>query len=227
MSLTAEAYAQPADLAVYLPDVPSGQQTNWPIFLAAASEFINAKCHQFFYPAGIDTKYFDGDGTGHFRTGGWPFYTITAVTLAYYENQPTAQWIANLTGDGKTPGSNYFLWPRNPKLYLSSGGTVTSAKPFFGLDLAHIPVQNTLYLPSQMPGYLTIGVTANWGWPTVPDVIKDLTCKMATRAWHSRDAGWADEIGSAETGLIKTLMRLDPIDEYTLISSGYVRHGSF
>jgi hypothetical protein len=227
VALTATPYATPADLASYLPDESGAgsQGTALEVFLAAATAFLDEKCHQFFYAAGTATKYFDGDGTGHISTKDWPFYSVTTVSLAYFENQPTAQWIANLTGDGVSPGSNYFLYPRNPRLYLSAGATAT--RPFYGLDLAHIPAQNTLYLPSQMPGYLTMSITANWGWPAIPDLIRDICCKIAARAWHSRDAGWADTIGTAEIGVVKQLMRLDPIDKYALMSSGYVRHGIF
>lgn len=143
-----------------------------------------------------------------------------AVKLGYFENQPLPQWIGPLAGDGYTPGTNYFLWPRNRP---SAGSTAdpTALRPWFGVDIATIPVSGTTYLPSAIQGFETVALAANWGWPAVPDLIKDLTIKLAARAWHARDSGWTGASGSADTGVV-FIRHFDPIDEMTLLASDFV-----
>ena len=293
MTLTASSYATTSDLSAYLPDVNvTAQSPIWTTLLSAASAFIEDKCNQYFYAAGIETKYFDGDGETEWDTNSNPFYgkgglvaaanagvtslsytlsygpapaigdvfvvgtgqtqekvTVSAVSgtgpytltvgattyahvatdtattiqiqMGYYENDPVANWTPILDGNGHNPGSNFFLWPANRRVIRAAADN-TAKRPWYGVNIARIPVSGTTYLPASIPGYRTLSITANWGWPQVPDAIKDLTCKMAVRAWHARDVGWTAEIGNPETGLVKELMRLDPVDEYTLIASDYV-----
>lgn len=141
------------------------------------------------------------------------------IRLGYFENQPLVSWTPTLAGDGVTPGSNYFLYPRDrPRV----GSTVDAAarRPWYGFDIAHIPVGNTSYLPLGIPGYATVAITANWGWPVVPDRIKDVTCRIAARMWRARDTGWTGVIGNVETGI--THLRLfDGMDEFLLLASDY------
>lgn len=143
------------------------------------------------------------------------------VQLAYFENQPTANWTAILSGDGVRPPSNYYLWPRNPKPAGSSADP-TQRDPWFGLDIAHIPISGTTYLPTAIPGYVTIAITANWGWPVVPDVIKDITGRLTAKIWRARGAGWSEEIGSASTGTVHSLLKeWNAMDGGTLIESRF------
>jgi hypothetical protein len=147
--------------------------------------------------------------------------SIIQLRLAYFENQPTAQWTAAFPGDGVTPGSAYFLWPRNrPNAGSSQGATLP--RPFYGIDIAHIPPSGTTFLPSSIPGYLTISLTANWGWPGVPDLIKDLTCKIAARLWRARESGWSEVLGATDIGVVKMFNAFDPIDQLTLFSSDLI-----
>lgn len=146
--------------------------------------------------------------------------TTVAVQLAYFENQPVAQWVTKLSGDGVNPPSNFFLWPRNVGRIGSAAETTQIArKPWTGMDISHIPISNTNYLPSSIPGYMTVGVTAHWGWPVVPDLIKDMTCKLAARAWRAREAGWSEVLGTTETGIVHMSRFFDPMDEALLLQS--------
>lgn len=142
------------------------------------------------------------------------------VKLAYFENQPLAQWVTVLSGNGITPPTNYFLWPRNPR-NADSSADATQLRPWEAIDIAHIPISNTTFLPSSIPGYLTASVTAHWGWPVVPDPIKDFTLRWAIKMWRSRESGWAESIGSAETGIVHEFLRLNAMDEATLLSHDY------
>jgi hypothetical protein len=147
--------------------------------------------------------------------------SVILLRLAYFENQPIAQWTDAFPGDGVTPGSAYFLWPRNrPNAGSSTGATLP--RPFYGVDIAHIPPSGTTFLPSSIPGYLTISLTANWGWPGVPDLIKDITCKIAARLWRARESGWSEVLGATDIGVVKMFNAFDPIDQMVLFASDLV-----
>lgn len=146
--------------------------------------------------------------------------TTLQVQLAYFENQPTANWITNLSGDGVRPPSNYFCWPRNPR-NADSSSDPTQRRPWYGIDIAHIPISNTTYLPTPITGYATIAIAAHWGWPVVPDPIKDFTVRWTVKMWRSRESGWAESIGNAETGLVHEFLRLNAMDEATVLAHDY------
>src|ERR1044071_222969 len=93
---------------------------------------------------------------GHAATTSAP--TIQ-VQLAYFENQPLAQWVTNLAGNGITPPTNYFLWPRNPR-NAGSSADPTQLAPWEAIEIARIPISSTQFLPSTIPGYATAAVTA-------------------------------------------------------------------
>jgi hypothetical protein len=84
--------------------------------------------------------------------------------------------------------------------------------PWTAIDIAHIPISSTTFLPTTIPGYATVRMATHWGWPVVPDLIKDLTCKYAARLWRMRQVGEID-----------THLHFDPSDEALLLSSGYKR----
>lgn len=218
------AYAGPADLfgaSGYLRDPNStANSAIATTLLNAASRFIDEKCGRFFYNDGSYVRYFPGVANREI-TLPFDFFNLTSLQLAFYENQPLAQWLT-VSGDGITPGaSNYFLWPANPKPYIATGSVQTA--PYQGFTMPLIPMNNSAYLPTPRPGERTIAITANWGWPAVPDAIKDLTLKLAARAWEHRQAGWAAEAGGAGIGTVNMAHHFDSRDEATLIESGFLR----
>lgn len=219
------AYATASELmgsaSAYLRD-PNNAVNNQiaTTLLNAASRFIDEKCGRFFYNDGSYRRFFDGQ-PNRSVTLSMDFFSVTALQLAYYENQPLNAWLT-LFGDGVTAGnSNFYLWPANPKPYVSTGQPAVA--PWQGFDLPLIPVSNTAYLPTPRPGRATIAMTSNWGWPLVPDLIKDLTLKMASRAWESRQAGWASLSGDVGVGTVDMSHHFDSRDEELLTASGFVR----
>jgi hypothetical protein len=142
------------------------------------------------------------------------------VKLAYFENQPLAQWVTILSGNGIAPPSNYFLYPRNPR-NADSSADATQLRPWEAIDIAHIPISQTQFLPSSIPGYLTAAVTANWGWPVIPDPIKDFTVRWAVKMWRARAAGWAESLGDTNTGIVHEFLKLNAMDEATVLAHDY------
>lgn len=218
------AYATTADLGTYLESFDqTANATIATTLLNYASRFIDLKTGQYFYDDGSSTKYFDGDGTMNW-TSDHPFFSLTELTIAHFENEALANWYSATAdgSDGITPPSNFWLWPRNPQ---PSGNTTTGLlRPYWGIDMAIIPKTATNWPPVFFPGQRTIGVTAHWGWPAVPDVVKNVTLKMAARAWRARGAGWAVTIGSPEFGVQDMSRFFDREDMYALVSSGLVRN---
>lgn len=49
-------------------------------------------------------------------------------------------------------------------------------------------------------GFETVSITGTSGWAAIPDDIIDVAVTTAVRAWHARQSGQADIIGSDETG---------------------------
>jgi hypothetical protein len=129
--------------------------------------------------------------------------TTLQVTIAYFENMPTAQWIQELDGDGWNPPSNYYLWPNRTRR-VGSVTDNTATKPWMAIDLPMIPISNTTWLPTTMIGKATIGITAHWGWPVVPDFIKDLNCRAVSIAWRLRQSGQSNASGSGDVGVVPT-----------------------
>lgn len=146
--------------------------------------------------------------------------TTFQLQLAYFENQPLATWTSIQSGDGIAPPTNYWLYPRNPRSADSSADP-TQRRPWNGVDLAHIPISSTTYLPSSIPGYGTISIGAHWGWPVVPDPIKDFTARWCVKMWRARETGWAETVGSPETGLVHEFLKLNAMDEATVLAHDY------
>lgn len=49
-------------------------------------------------------------------------------------------------------------------------------------------------------GFETISLTCTAGWAAIPDEITDVALTTATRAWHARQSGQADIVGTDDTG---------------------------
>lgn len=143
-----------------------------------------------------------------FAHGAASVATTLQIKLAYFENMPQAQWILELDGDGWNPPSNYYLWPSSVRRIGAANQSTpdtTSTRPWMDIELPTIPISNTTWLPTVMPGKATVLITAHWGWPVVPDFIKDLTCRAAAVGWRMRQSGQTSgqgaRSGSAAVGI--------------------------
>lgn len=212
-------------MAAYMPTVPDAQQASWPLLLSAVSRSIDAWIDRYLFADGIATKYFDVDGSTdpgaspvtHLQLFGDDFYNLTALKLATRENADpavTGDWV-QLTGDGVTPPSDFFLGPPN-RSYVGVDGDV-NRRPYYRIELpATSPSSSTTYQAAFVPGLRVVAITANWGWPVVPDEIKDITAKIAIRMWKAAPAGFTGATGSPDTGLNVIQNYTDMNDRVTL-----------
>ena len=212
----AVAYATYTDVAVYLKAASlAGNQPMFTTFCLNASRGIDRYCERYFYANGTATKYFDGAGTPELTLWEHDFYTLTVLKVALVENNdPTdnTQWYT-ISGNGVTPPSNFYLEPANP-VEIGSVGDQTAVRPYYRIALPSNPKagSSTDYLNTFTQGKRTVAITASWGWPQIPDEIKNLTIKIAIRLWKARDAGYDGQQGSPDIGIVDVTRLLDRND---------------
>lgn len=131
-------------------------------------------CRRVIAPVNSATYLVDGTGTDRlfFRAG------LRAVSVLA---------VGDFTGDDRDAVTTFFLrpsthdrlpgWPAE-WLYLSDQGTRTT-----------FPL-----------GFETVSITATTGWAAIPDDLINVAVTTAVRAWHGRQNGQADIVGSDETG---------------------------
>jgi hypothetical protein len=69
--------------------------------------------------------------------------------------------------------------------------------PAMWIELSDLPAGDHSVFAA---GYETVSITATTGWNAIPDDIIDVALTTAVRAWHARQSGQADIVGSDETG---------------------------
>jgi hypothetical protein len=99
--------------------------------------------------------------------------------------------VASQTGGSYTvlDAADYFLRPQ--PLDREPGWPATR------IELSDYPTSGFWYFPT---GYNTVRLKAVLGWPAIPDEITDVALTMAVRAWHARQSGQTDIVGTDETG---------------------------
>jgi hypothetical protein len=226
-------YAQSSDVLAYLPNVPTGQQSTWISLISIASRAIDGYCRRYFYSDGAATKYFDVSGDPFTGRDSWPpsggrggktlfvhnhdFYSVTAIKVAQVENGNPASSSdgVTLSGDGVTPPSDFFLEPGNG-WYIGKNGDA-SKRPYYWFELpAYSPSTSTSFRGYLTAGKRTVSITATWGWPSVPDEIRDIAVKIVVRMFKAQPTGFTGATGSPEIGMGVILKYLDVNDLFTL-----------
>ncbi len=105
-----------------------------------------------------------------------------------------------------------------PDIAESAGLVVSGYTVTTDLGADDQPVITRLYSDAVWPE-TTVAITARWGWPTVPDQIKQAALLMAARLFKRKDSP-EGLTGSAEWGAVR-VSRADPdvlalIDPYML-----------
>lgn len=65
-------------------------------------------------------------------------------------------------------------------------------------------------------GYSDIVVTGDFGWSAIPTELTEVAETIAVRAWHARQTGQADIVGTDETGQPVVSRYVSPRDKATL-----------
>ncbi|MEW6473442.1 MAG: phage gp6-like head-tail connector protein [Actinomycetota bacterium] len=95
-------------------------------------------------------------------------------------------------------GTDFDLYPFN---------AAAEGKPYTHLVMRTWTTSGTVFLPTTP---LSVKVTANWGWSTVPTVVKQATLLQASRFFARRNSPYGIA-GSPELGNeMRLLERLDP-----------------
>ena len=229
-------YCTANDVSARVPNALEAEEAaNWTDFIHTASRAIDGFCDRYFYtdPAGAGIRYFDVDGDPYTGRDTWPpngarggkmlflyrhdFYDLTALKVAQIENgnpnSPT-DWIT-LTGDGIVPPSDFYLEPSNQSYIGKSGSALV--KPFWWVELPSFgPLISNTFRGYFTSGKRTVSIEATWGWPGVPDEIRDICIKIVLRMAQSTAAGSTGAIGSPEYGTAIVTKYLDVNDLYTL-----------
>lgn len=118
--------------------------------------------------------------------------------------------IADSTGDtwNTVASTDYYLRPVSQE--REPGWPATE------LWLSDEPAGNYTHFPR---GFANIEVTATTGWAAIPDEITGVALTLAVRAWHARQAGQTDIIGTDETGA-PVVSRLLSLEDRRILS-GY------
>ncbi len=136
----------------------------------------------------------------------------------------TNQWIESYAGRvlGPVPSATYTFDPVNTysldvlpmgvqsisllQTASATGGTLAtvSASEYFIRPLNRVNgepgTRIEMYPANFYSGYGTVAVTMVAGFLAVPDDVRGVAIAIATRAWHGRQSGMADVVGSDETG---------------------------
>lgn len=89
------------------------------------------------------------------------------------------------------PATDYYLSP--------SAANREPGWPAFRVVLTDAPVGANPY-PYFPSGYQNVRMAGTFGWSAIPDEVTDIALTTTVRAWHARQAGQADIIGTDEYG---------------------------
>lgn len=225
-------YCTADDLQVRQPNASEVDEApNWSDYIHAMSRGIDRFCNRpgGFAPDPISgVKYFDvpgdpssGTAIRQLQLQYHDFYGAVVIKVAQRENgdpATPADWVT-LAGDGITPPSDFFLGPDNPS-YLGKFGSAL-LQPWYRIDIpANPPQASTTYQSSLLPGKRTLSINpTGWGWPAVPDEIRNICIRGVIRMAAGSGAGETGQVGSPEYGAATIQKYLDFNDIMTL--SGY------
>lgn len=163
--------------------------------LKAASRQIDRWTGRFFYQLGSDdtpaVRYF----TPYFTNGRWGFYG-TAVEPGDLVS------LDSLAADDSGNATWSTLWDSSDLLLLPVNASSLD-KPY---TLIGVGPNTSQAFPVMRNG---VKVTGVFGWPAVPDAIKEATFLQAHRLWKRQSAPFGI-VGSAELGQLRAITSTDP-----------------
>ena len=148
------------------------------------------------------------DATYTFDSSSW----INSTTLLLPRGLRTVTAFTMSSGTGQTQeavdSDDYFLLPREQD--RAPGWPATR--------LVLTDVLTNSPFSSVNEGFGTAVINGSWGWAAIPDELKAVAETAVVRAWHARQAGQQDIIGTDETGQPVVSRYVAPRDRDTLDS---------
>jgi hypothetical protein len=201
-TVTSTSYVTPELLAEHLRIDDQDDGPRLSAVSAGVSRAIDQWCGQFFYvTSGTAARVFTPCANGHVNTH--PFATTTGLTVATgTDGTYDTTW---------TISTDFVVKPDNGR---SSSGELVAYNRLVAVGSRSFPV-------SVRP---TVQVTAQWGWPAVPDAVTEAALIKCARVFRRRDTpeGIA---GGVEFGAIRISSREDP-DVAMLLAPYRDTHGS-
>lgn len=207
MTYGAELYASVDELKAWVTrsDVSiADDDAQLLIAVTAASRAIDAHCNRTFGLTGSATaRVFDFDGLhleGRCAVKITDLQTTVglAVTADYAQDY---QYSTTLTLN-----TDFDLWPWNAAAD--------------GVPWTHLVLRpsSAAYLTACVPEARLFSISGNWGWTTVPTLVKQ-ACLLQASRWFMRRDAWAGVAGSPDLGNeIRLLSALDPDVQLALSS---------
>jgi hypothetical protein len=189
-------YATLAELKGKLDITDTNDDSELQSILAAVSRVIDEIAGRFFYRE-TQTRYYSAESGDYLQVDD----LVSVTTLSTDENDDRVYertWVA----------ADYDLWPYNAALH---------SKPYNEIQVAPT---GSYSFPT---GAKSISLTAVFGWPAVPNAIKEACLLWSERIWKRRDAIFG-VMGSIETGMIR-ISGMDPDVERLL--QPYVKLGIY
>lgn len=165
-------YVTLAEVKEQLGDLGTDYDAYLGHLITRSSRDVDRLTGQFFdIQTGITRKY-DGTHSRRLFLGNeWPLIQVTSLSAAWVTTQ--AQFTI--------PSTDYFLEPIKRR----------SGEPARWIELTDWPVV-FWWFPQ---GKQNVWVTGDWGWPAIPDEIKEVTLELVVRSWRQRGAGDSDQAG--------------------------------
>ncbi len=129
-------------------------------------------------------RYFWGDGTDFLKID--PYMSAVAPTVTMPTGFAELNWIALNPYERSrqnTPGE-FFLTRRYGDNY-SSYPALNERRDFFFAEFSN----QVDYIG--WPAGIRVGVTAKWGWDSVPAEVEEATLEIVANIWRSKDQGFA------------------------------------
>lgn len=186
-------YVTLAEVKEQLIDLGTDDDTFLGKLITRASRDVDRLTGQFFdVKAGV-TNLLDGSGRRRLMLSPeWPLVSVTTLTVAFF------------TGDTPRtiPAAEFFLEPANRP----------SGWPARWIELTDYPTV-VGYFPV---GKRTVSITGDWGWPAIPDEIKEVCLELVVRGKRQRGAGDSDQAGVTGLDLEPVPRALSPRSWATL-----------
>lgn len=168
-------YATLAELKAKLDITDSDDDSELQSVLSAVSRLIDEHCGRFFYRE-TQTRYFTAEDGDYLELGD----LVSVATLSTDAND-------DRTYETTWTDTDYDLWPYNAALH---------GKPYTEIQVAPTGIYA---FPTGAKAVKLVGV---FGWPSVPNAIKDACLLWSERIWKRRDAIFG-VLGSIDTGMIR------------------------